>query len=564
MMGGWLLRVLLLGMFVCVARPSDARVVINELYYDHPGTDTGHEFIELINSSIAPADISGAVIEFHNGTGTTWVPVWSAPPGTVMAPDGIFVLGGALVTPLPDAVIAYALQNGPDSIRLVSAEGDVFDTVGYGGLDDPVFVEGIGAASVTAGKSVARVLDGVDSDDNSVDFAAASPTPGRHNVAREDAALVLSSPARAARDHAGVERIAVLVQNRGLVPIAAGDVSLELFDSTASGTVSYEAGSNRAAIPPGSDERVVSAALLSPGYHWVDLVARFARDERPENDRVQVLRRAGRIPVLVSEVWSSPRDGCPQFIEWMNAGPDPVQITGFTLRDERARPVVLDADSLVLGPGEWMAVTADPDRLAACVPAAPRERLFGVRGAWPTFNRSGGASADSVVVLDLHGIPVDAVSYPAVPSSQAGRSLERVDLFLHGGSAVWRLSDASDGCSPAIANRAFIDRPAPAGEVVVSPNPFAPARGDVLRVAASPTAPVARIDAWIYNLDGQRIAALGGTTAFPALLVWDGRRDDGVAAPPGIYLVAVELFQADGVRVGVERVVVGCAAGPAP
>ena len=97
----------------------------------------------------------------------------------MIAPDGIFVVGGDLVTPLPDAVIAYALQTGPDAIRFVSAEGDVFDTVGYGGLDDPVFVEGLGVASVTAGKSVARVLDGVDSDDNSVDFAAASPTPGR-------------------------------------------------------------------------------------------------------------------------------------------------------------------------------------------------------------------------------------------------------------------------------------------------------------------------------------------------------------------------------------------------
>src|SRR5688572_4249398 len=547
-----------------VARVCDARVVINELYYDHPGTDTGHEFIELINSSLSPADISGAVIEFHNGTGATWVLVWTAPPGTVIAPDGIFVVGGDLVMPRPDAVIPYALQNGPDSIRLVSADGDVFDTVGYGGLDDPVFVEGIGVAPVTAGKSIARVLDGVDSDDNSMDFAASSPTPGRHNVAREDAALSLASPARAGLDHAGVERIAVLIQNRGLVPISAGEVALELFDSTASGTVSYEAGSNRAAIPPGGAERVVSAALLSPGYHWVDLVARFARDERPENDRVQALRRAGRIPILVSEVWSSARDGCPQFIEWMNAGPDPLQIAGFTLRDERARPVALDTDSLVLAPGGWMAVSADPDRLAACIPGAPRERLFGVRGAWPTFNRSGGASADSVVVLDVHGIPVDAVSYPAVPSSQAGHSLERIDLFVHAGPAVWRLSDAPGGCSPAIANRAFMDRPAPAGEVVVSPNPFAPARGDVLRVAASPPAPVARIDACVYNLDGQRIAALGGTTSFPPLLVWDGRGADAVAASPGIYLVAVELFQADGARVGVERVVVGCAAGSAP
>jgi hypothetical protein len=198
------------------------------------------------------------------------------------------------------------------------------------------------------------------------------------------------------------------------------------------------------------------------------------------------------------------------------------------------------------------------------VPAAPRARLSGVRGAWPTFNRSGGAQADSVLVFDRYGIVVDAVSYPAVPPSSAGKSLERIDLFLHDGSAVWRLSDATDGCSPALANRAFIERPAPYGHVVANPNPFSPSRGDLLHVTATPTVDVARIDVWVYDIDGHRLAALGGTTSFPAILVWDGRRDDGVGVQPGLYIVATELFRADGSRMGVEKVVVGCAVGGSP
>jgi hypothetical protein len=226
--------------------------------------------------------------------------------------------------------------------------------------------------------------------------------------------------------------------------------------------------------------------------------------------------------------------------------------------------VILDADTLVMEPGMWIALSADPDRLGECVRAAPRTNLFGVRSAWPTFNRSGGAQADSILVFDRYGIVVDAVSYPAVPSSSSGKSLERIDLFPHDGAAVWRLSDAADGCSPAEPNRAFIDRPAPRGEVVVTPNPFAPARGDLLHVAATPASGVERIDVWVYDIGGHRLAALGGTTAFPALLVWDGRRDDGVAVPPGLYIVATELFRADGSRMGVDKVVVGCASGAVP
>jgi hypothetical protein len=424
----------------------------------------------------------------------------------------------------------------------------------------------MGAAKVTAGKSIARALDGVDSDNNSLDFVAATPTPGRHNVARKDPALLLDEKmsATGARGEPGTERIGVRIENRGLLPIAAGDVALELADSS-DGVVEFsDAGSNHNEILPGDSERTVVNAALSRGYHWLAISLRDSLDEREDNNHLQLLRRVGRIPILVSEVWSSPRSGCPQFVEWMNAGNEPVDVTGFSIRDERAHPVVIDVDTLMLDVGGWIALSADPDRLSECVPAAPQARLFGVRGAWPTFNRSGGALADSILVFDRYGIVVDAVSYPAVPSASAGKSLERVDLFVHDGPAVWRLSDAAQGCSPALANRVFIDAPAPQGRVVVTPNPFAPARGDLLRVAATPAADVSRIDVWVYDLDGQRLAALGGTTSFPALFVWDGRRDDGVAVAPGLYIVATEMFRVDGSRMGVDKVVVGCAAGGSP
>ena len=558
------LRVLFLFLVCCaISAPCCARVVINEIYYDHPGTDTGHEFIELINSSSANADLSGASVEFHNGTGATWTLVWKFPAASTIAPDGLFVVGGNLVLPPVDAVTTYSLQNGPDAIRLVDSEGHVLDTVGYGALDDPAFVETMGAAKVAAGKSIARALDGVDSNDNSLDFIEAVPTPGRHNVARRDPALVLveNTPSRSARGRPGVERISVRIENHGLVSIAPGDVTLELADSSDGVVDIFRVGSNINEIAPGQFERISVPAELSLGYHWLSITLHDSQDERLDNNRVDLLRRVGRIPVLISEVWSSPRDGCPQFVELMNAGNDPVDLTGFSIRDERAHPVVIDADTLVMAPGEWCALSADPDRLAECVPDAPEARLFGVRGAWPTFNRSGGAQADSIVIFDRHGIVVDAVSYPAVPSSSAGKSLERIDLFLHDGPAVWRLSDAAAGCSPALANRAFIDTPAPRGRVVVAPNPFSPARGDLLHVTASPAADVSRIDVWVYDVEGHRLAALGGTTTFPALLVWDGRRDDGVSVQPGLYIVATEMFDADGSRMSVDKVVVGCAAG---
>jgi hypothetical protein len=550
-----------LGVFALAAPGAVARVVVNEVYYDHPGADAGYEFVELSNDGLDAVDLSGFAIEFHNGSGTGWTPLWRAPAGTAMGGDALFVVGGEALAPRPDAVVALNLQNGPDAVRLVAADGSVLDVVGYGGLDDPAYVEASGVPAVAAGKSIARRRDGFDTDDNAADFTPADPTPGRRNVARHDVAVGLgpATPARAAARPSSAERIGVRVANRGLVPVDAGAVSTTVWDSSSAGVAAIAAALTQRAIAPGADEEIVFSLALSPGYHWLRVESRYAIDERDGNDAVHLLRRAGRIPILVSEVWSAPREACPQFVEIVNAGDVVVEAGAFSLRDARARPVRLAADSLRVEPGEWLAVTADAGRLVACVPGTPRERVVGVDGTWPTFNRAGGGVADSVVVLDAFGIPIDAVGYPPMPSGVSGRSLERVDLFLHDGPAVWRLSPAPQGSSPGRPNGAFLDRPAVPGAVEVSPNPFSPWMGDVLRVAVNVSPPVDRCDAWVYDLEGRRLASLGGVTSFPALLVWDGRRDDGERVAPGLYVVACEWFDAGGGRVSVQRVVVGCA-----
>jgi len=544
------------------AASATARVVVNELYYDHPGADAGYEFVELINDGPLPVDLAGMTLEFHNGLGVGWTVIWRADPGRMIAADGLFLIGGDLVRPLPDAVVSLSLQNGPDAIRLVDAAGSALDVVGYGGLDDPAYVETRAMRAVAAGQSVARAGDGADTDDNDADFVAAFPTPGRRNVARHDVALVLASgtPSRSGRDTPGLERLGLLIVNLGIEPVPAGTVVVSGRDSSATGVVAFAGESNASAIAPGASMETLAHVVLEPGYHWLSIRTRYGPDERAANDAVALVRRASRIPLLVSEVWSAPRDGCPQFVEVMNAGDTPVDLTGFSLRDTRARPARLAVDAFVLEPGAAVAVTPDPGGLLACVPSTPPSRVVGVVGAWPTFNRSGGAVADSVVVLDRLGIAVDAVAYPAIGSELSGRSLERVDLFVGKGPAVWRVSSSANGCSPAIANATSLYEAPRIGGVDASPNPFAPHEGELLRLAMHPRPPVARVVARVYGLDGRRVAELGAASAFPTLMVWDGRDVTGRIVPPGIYVVACEALLADGTRAGVEKVVVGCAA----
>ncbi|MDH4336327.1 MAG: lamin tail domain-containing protein [Candidatus Krumholzibacteria bacterium] len=538
-----------------------ARVVINEVYYDHPGADAGYEFVELIDTDGAAADIGGLTLEFHNGTGTGWVVLWRAEPGVTIRAGEPFLLGDAMVSPAPDVLTTLSLQNGPDALRIVDASGAVLDVVGYGGLDDAAYTETRGAAVVAAGMSIARVPDANDTGDNASDFAAAAPSPGRFNVPRRDVALALAppTPALLGRDAPGEERIALEVVNTGVLAVDAGQVRVAIADSTEAGSVEAAVVVNAAVIPPGGAERVELRVALSLGFHRLAATAGYPADERGFNDTVVLLRRVGRVPVLVSEVWSAPAPQCPQFVEVFNAGDAPVDVGGWRLRDMRAQPVPIAADSLVIAPRGFLAVSASPAALIACVPQTPPGSVVGVDGSWPSFNRSGSGVADSVVVSDRHGIPVEAVAYPPLPTGISGVSIERVDLYPGARAPVWRLSPAAQGCSPGRPNGASLYDPPVEGELDVEPNPFAPARGDVLRIAVAAGAGVARVVVSVFDMTGRRVADVGSAFALPAVFLWDGRDRSGHTVRPGLYVVACEELLADGTRGTVQKVVVGCA-----
>ncbi len=546
-------RLHILSVFVCVSTcaslPLSAQLVINEIYYDHVGADAGYEFIELMNVSTEAIDLDGVSLEFHNGAGAGWSVLWRGNALDSVSAGGLFVVGGEFVRPPPDVVMGLSLQNGPDALGVFAA-GVALDLVGYGGFSDPLYTEGSGAAPVRAGESTARIPDGHDSGDNFADFSARSPSPTRYNVARFDAFPVLApgTPARAVFDH-GVAGLVFLLVNGGTESIATGALTLDVRDSTAAGVTDLGRWSNAAAIAPGESERGDVPLVLGDGYHWITLTTIYSLDERPENDEVAVLRRVGSPPLLVSEVLSSPPPGCPQFVEVYNAGAAPVSIAGYGLRDRSHDAVVVADGTVSVAPGAFVVFTSDAAALFGCFDA-PSEYLFQVDGTWPTFNRTGGEVADSVVFVDHLGLAVDAVAIPAVPTAAAGRSLERVGLYRGGAGVTWVLSREAGGASPGRAGARVLYEPPPPGAVEVWPNPFFPDEG-VLTIAINATGSEHAV-VTIFDTRGRRVAGVGVAGAFPAVLVWNGRDDGGREVLPGLYVLACEF------DVDIVKVVIGC------
>ena len=313
-----------------------AQVVVNELYYDHPGADAGFEFVELMNVSSAGVLLADVVLQFHNGAGTGWSDIWRGSAG-VIPPGALFVVGGAAVTPLPDAVVSFSLQNGPDAIRALVG-GIPADLVGYGGLETEGYVETQSAPDADAGMSVARMPDGVDTDDNGADFEAAVPSPGGYNIPRINLGLATASGTelRRALGGPGSETLGLVAHNTGTEDVSPGAALLIVSDSTATGTgavVEVVLG----AIAAGAVVRADVEVALDTGYHRIHARLLLPGDERPGDDALTLLRRSGGTGILVSEIHAAAVSGCPQFVEFYNASSQARDLAGYRLRD-RSRP----------------------------------------------------------------------------------------------------------------------------------------------------------------------------------------------------------------------------------
>jgi len=148
--------------------PWGGRVIVNEALPNPAGTDSGNEWVELLNVGLAPADLSGWTFgdasddERH---------VFEA--GTVLAPGEALVLFDSGSHPdVPGSIVSssgsLSLNNSAETLTLHDADGALRDEVGWSGSSEDV--------------SLNRAIDGdpdsplIDHDD--VPGATADHSPG--------------------------------------------------------------------------------------------------------------------------------------------------------------------------------------------------------------------------------------------------------------------------------------------------------------------------------------------------------------------------------------------------
>jgi uncharacterized protein len=167
-----------------------AVLVINEIDYDQAGTDTA-EFIEIKNVSASAVDLDSyeLLVVNGNGGGAAIATTINLPSFNLAAGDYYVVCANTAtmnncdldVTPNTDLI-----QNGaPDAVALVQGSA-VIDTVSYEGNTGAPYTEGSGSGLIddgtNANQGISRLPDGVDTNQNNVDFSLRCITPGEANT----------------------------------------------------------------------------------------------------------------------------------------------------------------------------------------------------------------------------------------------------------------------------------------------------------------------------------------------------------------------------------------------
>ena len=180
---------------------SRAGLILNEVDYDQPGTDTA-EFAEIFNAGSQPVSLDGIAVVFVNGSNNTeFLRVnlsgsLSAGGYAVIAGPDVVPQVGSLLFQFPNS--QDNIQNGsPDGIAIVDTyTGEVLDALSYEGSITAANITGIGGTvslvegtplsaidsnSITG--SLARIPNGVDTNNAQADWKfTTTPTPGGPNV----------------------------------------------------------------------------------------------------------------------------------------------------------------------------------------------------------------------------------------------------------------------------------------------------------------------------------------------------------------------------------------------
>jgi hypothetical protein len=506
-----------------------SEVVINEILYDPIGTDTGNEWIELYNDGAEDINLEGARLQVAGSAFTT---VFTFPSYVLRA--GRFVLIGEPNITQAAFITNLVMQNGgaeTDAVRYVSPDGTYTDTVLYDSpnannlTDDFGNVANSFAPDVPAGYSLARTMDGRDSNYCQYDFIAEQyPTPGLPNRIPVDYAIEYMSLALMGEGytlHAEIHNVSMAYSDTIQVSLV---VSL---NDNVINTLTINP------IPPWEYHYFSEAIdLYSYAAGLVKAEVVVFGDINPDNN-FQTLEIGNPTinPMFINEIMYDPATGEQEWIElyiplymgWQYS---------FLLSDAAGNTISATLPSLS---PEYLVLCRDQADLVLSYPACPPDNIMQV-STLPALNNEG----DILRLIDGYGVVIDSMSYVGV-SSKKGISLER--QVAADSTVSWQYCRDEAGATPGQPNS--IAPPPPQveqGKIRLTGSPFNPAAGESMKLEYNFTDASNTISCYVYDMKGRKVhtVASGLEIGKSGELAWNGKNGQGKPFPRGIYVLMTE------------------------
>ncbi len=506
-------------------------VVINEVCYDPVGADSGHEWIELYNAGDTDVNLEGALLL---SGGSSYSIVFEFPHYVLRARR--FVLIGESQVANAMFTTSLGFQNGgaeTDGIRFVSPDGDYTDTVLYdspntnGLLDDTGAPGEAFAPDVPEGYSLARIMDGLDTDDCAADWLAESdPTPSLPNRIYVDYALLYPETWQDEGDWI----FGVWVKNLSHIsPQIAGDLRVLLDGIQVAASVACD-------IPAGDSLQIINQIPVSDSEnHLVEAILELPGDPDTSNNQIAItLWQENLDEPILNEVMYDPDTGKQEWIElWIGVA------------GRRADYYIQDAAdnefSFSLPPsGGYFVLCSSPSEMIEDHPGCPPSALIETDG-WAALNNDG----DTILLFDSEYTLLDQMTYAGVPDRQ-GVSLER--HLSSADEVVWRYSLDASGSTPGIQNSQSAPVPDFEGSLKITGSPCGPRSGEAISIFYKLDDEANRVNCRIFDRVGHRLRILADDLAIPAegALTWDGRDEAGKYVPRGLYFILWESRPASG------------------
>lgn len=533
----------ILALLVLVASfDADARVVVNEVMANEPGSATSLEWFEIYNDSSQAVSLA----------------TYTVVAGTQVGPFGITIQSREYVVFCRKL---FSDQSSPGFEGVFGNNSGVWGDSPYEDFRQPIvtsfslrndtgsvalYLGGVGGSLVSAlrwtdagadGTSWERVEVAGTAIEQSLDFKGGSPgflnsvTPVAIDLSL-DSVLLSSSE--------GVTGFGYKVRNRGSFPVSDGRLTLYYFnpDDPFDGTQTIKT----LAVPPlAKDSFVVVEDELIFDNLYVHLGAMLGNDYRWRNNRRDFVAPAEDYPpVQLSEVLPNPVGQLTsEWVELKNRSVDAVDLTGWMIGDAVGLHEIT-VPSLRIAPDSFAVLVQDSTAFLAYY-TQYRGTVRRPAG-WPVLNNT----ADVVMLIDTFGIVADRFEYDRV--YQDNFTWSRSEQF--GTDGEWGRSEFAGG-SPGDKNSVVLLPENAATHVSADPQVFSP-DGDGFEDISTLSVIASEADGYvlkIYDRQGRVVKTfLDGEQYLRSEYQWDGRSDDGDRLPIGIYIVYFEVSGLESVK----------------